>query len=128
VPVATTIALVMAMRRRAGAGSGPLFRDPDALRERIERAVEAGPRRDASLGAVDALERAYRAYDEQAEADMYRYLSDSRDFDKDPAAYDADIFDELDRRRRAAFLEVDVVRERLLDLLTAEEWEAAFAD
>ena len=127
-PVAITIAAVMSLSRRPGTGAAPPFRDSEALRERIEQAVEAGSRLDAALDAIDGLERTIQAYDEQAEAAVYRYLRESRDFDMDPRDFDSDIFGDLERRRRDALHEVVAVREGLRDLLTPAEWEATFTD
>lgn len=127
-PVAITIAVVKSLSRGPDAGATPQFRDPDALRKRIEQALEPGSRLDASLDAINGLERTVQAYDDQAEAGLYRNLRESRDFDMGPGDLDSDIFEELERRRRVALHEVVAVRERLRDLLTPAEWEAAFTD
>jgi Lon protease-like protein len=121
-PVLATIATISFFFGRDAAAS---FLAPAGLRERLESELDASPTRDEALSLVDKLERLATEYDERRAQSLDAYAAESAN-----AASTADdlitILAPLDRDRHARMLEIVRIRQRMLETLSAAEWDSVF--
>ena len=121
-PVLATIATINLLFR---GGTTASFLDPPTLRDRIESELTGSDARDRALSLVDELEQLTRRYDESLAASIEAYVSEST-----KAASRAEdliaILGPWDHTRGETLHEIAQIRQTMLDLLTAEQWERVF--
>ncbi|MGI9343610.1 MAG: hypothetical protein ACR2QV_12235 [Gammaproteobacteria bacterium] len=121
-PVLATIATINFF---VGRGSEASFLAPADLRERLDNELDASPTRDEALSLVDELDQLATRYDERRAASLDAYEAES----SNPASSADDliaILAPLDRDRRAMMLEIVRIRQRMLDTLSAGQWDDIF--
>ena len=116
----TTISLLFG----GGSKGQPGFLNPAALRAQLEELPE-GPGRAEALEIVDQLDALAREYDDINDAAMGAYIADVEKYDSDAD----DLIEDLlapDRTRVSTLPKVIELRERLIEVLSVEEWDEVF--
>lgn len=102
----------------------PGFFNPAALRAQLEDLPE-GPGRTEAFEIVDQLDALAREYDDATDAAMGAYIADVEKYDSTADELIADLLPS-DRIRVSTLPKVISLRERLLEALSEEEWDAVF--
>ena len=102
----------------------PGFFNPAALRAQLE-ALPEGPSRTEALQIMEQLDALAREYDDATDAAMGAYIADVGKYDSTADELIADLLPS-DRIRVSTLPKVISLRERLLEALSEEEWDAVF--
>ena len=102
----------------------PGFFNPAALRAQLEALLE-GPSRAEALQIMDQLDTLAREYDDATDAAMSAYIADVEKYDSTADDLISDLLPP-DRMRVSTLPKVISLRERLLEVLSEEEWDAVF--
>ena len=121
-PVLITIATVTILFK--GSKDHASFLDPAALRERIEKLPEGTAQAEA-LGLADQLDTLALEYDEVTDASMKAYIADVEKWDSSADKLIEDL-QPSDQLRKKMLPELIRLRERLVEILSVEEWEEVF--
>ena len=121
-PVLITIATVTILFK--GSKDHASFLDPAALREKIEELPE-GTAQTQALGLADQLDTLAREYDEVTDASMKAYIADVEKWDSSADKLIEDL-QPSDQLRKKMLPELIRLRERLVEILSVEEWEEVF--
>jgi len=121
-PVLITIATVTILFK--GSKDHASFLDPAALREKIEELPE-GTAQTQALGLADQLDTLAREYDEVTDASMKAYMADVEKWDSSADKLIEDL-QPSDQLRKKMLPELIRLRERLVEILSVEEWEEVF--
>jgi hypothetical protein len=121
-PVLITIATVTILFK--GSKDHASFLDPAALREKIEKLPE-GTTRTEALGIADRLDTLALEYDDVTDASMKAYIADVEKWDSSADKLIEDL-QPSDQLRKKMLPELIRLRERLVEILSVEEWEEVF--
>ena len=121
-PVLITIATVTYLFM--GSKDHPSFLDPAALRKKIEKLPE-GTTRTQALGIADRLDTLALEYDDVTDASMKAYIADVEKWDSSADKLIEDL-QPSDQLRKKILPELIRLRERLVEILSVEEWEEVF--
>ena len=102
----------------------PGFFNPAALRAHLE-ALPEGPSRAEALQIMDQLDALAREYDDATDVAMGAYIADVEKYDSNADDLISDL-QPSDRIRVSMLPKVISLRERLLEALSEEEWDAVF--
>jgi hypothetical protein len=102
----------------------PGFLNPAALRAQLE-ALPEGPGRDEALQIMDQLDALAREYDTATDAAMAAYIADVEQYDSNANELIADLLPP-DQIRVSTLPKVIGLRERLVEILSEQEWDEVF--
>jgi hypothetical protein len=102
----------------------PGFFNPAALRAQLE-ALPEGPSRIEALEIMDQLDALAREYDDATDDAMGAYIADVEKYDSNADDLISDLLPP-DGIRVGTLPKVVRLRERLLEALSEEEWDAVF--
>ena len=122
-PVLITIATVSALFK-GGSKEQPGFLAPTALRAKLEELGD-GPARSQALEIADQLDALARQYDDATDAAMSAYIEDVEQWSSTADELIEDL-QPLDQLRGQTLQELIQLRQRLVDALSAEEWDEVF--
>ena len=122
-PVLVTIATITYLFK-GDPDDQPGFLNPGALREKLE-ALPEGSSRTETLEIMDQLDTLAREYDDATDAAMGAYIADVEKYDSTADDLISDLLP-LDRIRVSTLPKVISLRERLIEVLSEEEWGQVF--
>lgn len=118
-PVLTTIATINFF---FGSDSTVSFLNPATLRARCESELARSETRDIALALVDELELLAGQYNESLAASLEAYVAETSNA-KSTATDLIGILQPLDNTRLSTFHEIVRIRQSMLDVLSAPEWD-----
>lgn len=121
-PVLATIATINFF---FGSGSTVSFLNPATLRARCESELARLDTRDGALALIDELEHLADQYNESLTASLAAYVTETSNA-KSTAADLIGILQSLDDTRRSTLHEIVRIRQSMLDVLSAREWDRVF--
>jgi hypothetical protein len=121
-PVLATIATINFF---FGSGSTVSFLNPATLRARCESELARSDTRDSTLALVDELELLAGQYNESLAASLEAYVTETSKA-KSTATDLIGILLPLDNTRRSTLHEIVRIRQSMLDVLSAREWDRVF--
>ena len=123
-PVLVTIATISYLFKGKSEDQQPGFFNPAALRAQLE-ALPEGPSRAESLQIMDQLDALAREYDDATDAAMRAYIEDVEKYDSNADDLISDLLPP-DQIRVSTLPQVISLRERLVGVLSEEEWDEVF--
>ena len=121
-PVLATIATINFF---FGSDSTVSFLNPAALRARCESELSRPDTRDRALALVDELEHLADQYNESLAASLEAYVTETANANS-TATDLIGILRPLDNTRRSTLHEIVRIRQSMLDVLSAREWDRVF--
>ena len=121
-PVLATIATINFF---FGSDSTVSFLNPATLRARCESELARSDTRDSALALVDELEILAGQYNESLAASLEAYVTETSNA-KSTATDLIGILRPLDNTRRSTLHEIVRIRQSMLDVLSAPEWDRVF--
>lgn len=123
-PVLVTIATINALFRTSA--NGVSFLDPDALRAHCSDVIEDTDTRERALEIAGELQRLAREYEDRVTAAVDLYLAESRTWDSSATGL-IELLEPMDSDRVRTLQDIIQVRQSMLDILTAEQWQRVFS-
>jgi hypothetical protein len=121
-PVLITIATINFF---FGSDSTVSFLNPATLRARCESELARSDTRDSALALVDELEHLAGQYNESLAANLAAYVTEISN-EKSTATNLIGVLRPLDNTRRSTLHEIVRIRQSMLDVLSAREWDRVF--
>ena len=123
-PVLVTIATISYLFKGKSEDQQPGFFNPAGLRAQLE-ALPEGPSRAESLQIMDQLDALAREYDDATDAALRAYIADVEKYDSNADDLIVDLLPP-DQIRASTLPRVIGLRERLVEVLSEEEWDEVF--
>ncbi len=121
-PVLTTIMLVNFLF--GGSKEKTSFLDPVGLRKKIEKLPE-GENRTRAIALVDRLDMLAREHEAATGASISAYIADVEKYETTTDEL-VDDFEPSDQARTKVYRELIEVRQAMVEILSAKEWDKVF--
>ena len=121
-PVLVTIAAVSYLF--GGSKEKTSFLDPVGLRKKIEKLPE-GENRTRAIALVDRLDMLAREHEAATDASISAYIADVEKYETTTDEL-VDDFEPLDQARTKVYRELIEVRQAMVEILSAKEWDKVF--
>ena len=121
-PVLTTIMVVNYLF--GGSKEKTSFLDPVGLRKKIEKLPE-GENRTKAIALVDRLDRLAQEHEAATDAAISAYIADVEKYETTTDEL-VDDFEPLDQARTNVYRELIEVRQAMVGILSAKEWDKVF--
>ena len=121
-PVLVTIAAVSYLF--GGSKDKTSFLDPVGLRKKVEKLPE-GENRTKAIALIDRLDRLAQEHEAATDVAISAYIADVEKYETttDELAED---FEPLDKARTNVYSELIEVRQAMVEILSAKEWDKVF--
>ena len=121
-PVLVTIAAVSYLF--GGSQDKTSFLDPVGLRKKIEKLPE-GENRTKAIALIDRLDRLAQEHEAATDAAISAYIADVEKYETTTDEL-VDDFEPLDQARTNVYRELIEVRQAMVGILSAKEWDKVF--
>ncbi len=121
-PVLVTIAAVS--YHFGGSKEKTSFLDPVGLRKKIEKLPE-GENRTKAIALIDRLDRLAQEHEAATDAAISAYIADVEKYETTTDEL-VDDFEPLDQARTNVYRELIEVRQAMVGILSAKEWDKVF--
>ncbi len=121
-PVLVTIAAVSYLF--GGSKEKTSFLDPVGLRKKIEKLPE-GENRTKAIALIDRLDRLAQEHEAATDAAISAYIADVEKYETTTDEL-VDDFEPLDQARTNVYRELIEVRQAMVGILSAKEWDKVF--
>ena len=121
-PVLVTIAAVSYLF--GGSKDKTSFLDPVGLRKKIEKLPE-GENRTKAIALIDRLDRLAQEHEAATDAAISAYIADVEKYETTTDEL-VDDFEPLDQARTNVYRELIEVRQAMVGILSAKEWDKVF--
>ena len=121
-PVLATIAAVNFLF--GGSKEKASFLDPVGLRKKIKK-LPQGENRTKAIAILDRLDRLAREHNAATDAVINAYITDVEKYETTTDQLEED-FEPLDQTRANVYRELVEVRQAMVEILSAKEWDKVF--
>ena len=123
-PVLATIAAVSYLFGGSKNKKKASFLDPPGLRKKLEKLPE-GENRTKALALVDRLDVLAQEHNQATDAALKAYIADVENYNTRTDQL-VDDFESLDRVRTKVYRELIEVRQAMIKILSAKQWDKVF--